>query len=130
LDLVFYVIARSMTQNHVNKDKTWRLWRWHLVTHGQPRVHKALEKYVVIHTYIHIYMYTSKAGTRGVPLVLGLWGPDIIFHVQDGLLLVFQASSIYLLSKVVCFVLFATLRSPKPWRIHSCSWCLQKALRE
>jgi hypothetical protein len=46
-----------MTQNHVKRDKTCRLWRWHLVTHGQPRVHKALEKYIVVHTYIHTYIH-------------------------------------------------------------------------
>jgi hypothetical protein len=92
------------------------------MTSGYPWTTKSSQsiREVCSGTYKHTYIYTSKAGTRGAPLVLSLWGPDIIFHVQDGLLItVFQASSIYLLSKVVCFVLFATLRSPKPWCIHA-----------
>ncbi len=55
-----------MTQNHDLQgcgDDIWLLM-------DNPRVHKALEKYVVVHTYIHTY--TSKAGTRGAPLVLSL----------------------------------------------------------
>ncbi len=59
-------MARSMTQNHDLQgcgDDIWLLM-------DNPRVHKALEKYVVVHTYIHTY--TSKAGTRGAPLVLSL----------------------------------------------------------
>jgi hypothetical protein len=105
-----------MTQNHVKTDETCTLWRWHLVTHGQPRVHKPLEKYIVVHTYVHIYIKGWHKRTSTCTQSLRCWHH---FHVQDGLLIVFQASSIYLLHKVVCFVLFATLRYPKLWCIHA-----------
>jgi hypothetical protein len=106
-----------MTQNHVKRDKTCKVME---MTSGYSWTTKSSQsiKEVCSGTYIHIYIH-QKAGIRGAPLVLSLWGPDIIFHVQDGLLIVFGASSIYLLSKVVCFVLFATLRSPKPGCIHA-----------
>jgi len=42
--------------------------------------------------------------------------------------LVVFSKVIYLWSKVVSFVLFVTLSSPKPWPFMSCSWYLWKAL--
>jgi len=36
----------------------------------------------------------------------------------------------YLRSKVVCFVLFVMLKSPKPLHFVACSCCLWKALDE
>jgi hypothetical protein len=87
-------------------------------------------------TYLGISLpsFWMHPGGGGGPWVNQLYpkilcSSNLLYHWElINVHLVVFSKVIYLWSKVVSFVLFVTLSSPKPWPFMSCSWYLWKAL--